>query len=160
MKKAVHIVALLAAATTWTLVVSAHGTSAPPPGERPQTTPTLALVGCVERIEPPARRAGETAPPPPPAYKLVDVQPGPGQRAPQPVTAETQYLLSAPASIKLSDFQNQRVEVTGTLGVTAKPPASEQRGATPGSTLPASTLNVMTVKVVSTECKPPRVTFR
>ena len=158
MKKAVHIVAL-AAATTWTLVASAHGTSAPPAGERSQTTPTLALVGCVERIEPPARRAGETAPLPPPAYKLVDV-PGPGERAQQPVTAETEDLLSAPASIKLSDFQNQRVQVTGTLAFTAKPPASEQRGATPGSTLPASTLNVMSVKVVSTECKPPRVTFR
>ncbi len=159
MRKAVHIVALLAAATPWTLVASAQGPSAPPVGERSQTTPTLALVGCVERIEPPARRAGETAPLPPPAYKLVDVELG-GQRAQRPATAETQYLLAAPASTKLSDFQNQRVEVTGTLGITAKPPASEQRGATPGSTLPASTLNVMSVKVVSTECKPPRVTFR
>ena len=149
MKTAGSIVAVLATAMAGLV---SQGTPPAPQGEQ-APAPTVTLVGCVERIEPPATAAGKTAPP---AYKLIDIQPGTGQRTEKPLTPDTQYLLEAPAAIKLSDFQNQRIEVTGTLTANPPPADSAQRGAARGAQTPTTTLNVKSAKVVSTECKAPR----
>ena len=144
------IVAVLATAMAGLV---SQGAPPAPQGEQ-AAVPTVTLVGCVERVEPPAAPAGKTAAP---AYKLIDIQPGTGQQTQKPLTPETQYLLEAPAGIKLSDFQNQRIEVTGTLTANPRPADSAQRGAARGAPTLATTLNVKSAKVVSTECKAPRV---
>jgi hypothetical protein len=149
MKTAGSIVAVLATAMGGLV---SQGTPPSPQGEQ-AAAPTVTLVGCVERVEPPAPPAGTTASP---AYKLIDIQPGSGQRT-EKLTPDTQYLLEAPAGIKLSDFQNQRIEVTGTLTANPRPADSAQRGAARGAQTPTTTLNVKSAKVVSTECKAPRV---
>ena len=146
-------VVVLAFATATLGLVSVQGT--PPAGQERGQAPAQAvtLIGCVERIEPPAASTGK---PSAPAYKLIDIQPGSGQSLQKPVSPETQYLLEAPAAIKLSDFQNQRIEVTGTLTATPRPADSPQRGEARGAIMPTSTLSVKSAKVVSTECKAPR----
>ena len=156
MRRTGNFLAALVVATMCTLVASAQSTS-PPAQEKSQGAATaMTLVGCVERIEPPAGPPGKSAAAP--AYKLMDVQPGTGQKMQQPLTPATQFLLEAPASINLSEFQNQRVEVTGTVTAHAHAPAPAQKGETRGpAPMPTSTLTVKSMKVVSTECKAPRV---
>ena len=152
--------------TTLTAVVAAgllaNGALAQQPSmTNPQQTASKAavvsLIGCVERV---AATPGRGTTPPAPqgsAYKLIDVQPGTGTTA--NLKADSQFLLTVSTSlttpIDLGKFQNQWVEVTGTISPAApkvNPPAT-----TPPTreTAPASlpTFTATALKVVSTECK-------
>ena len=128
------------------------------PQETASKPAVVSLIGCVERVTatPPAR--GTTPPAPQVAtYKLIDVQPGAGTTA--TLKPGSQFLLTvatAPATpIDFGKFQNQWVEVTGTISPV--PPAKGNPQATPrpagdaAAALP--TLATTAVKVVSTECK-------
>ena len=111
--------------------------------------PLMALIGCVERVMPPAPPPGAPATPAAtPVYKLIDVQPGSSVQQ-KPMTLAPEYLVAGPESIAFSKYQNQWVEVTGRMFAAAvsTPPAA--RGAKP---LPA-TFTVQSIKVISTECK-------
>ena len=128
-----------------------------PPLQRPAAasaaqTPTgaVSLIGCVERV-PAAQGAPATAQP---TFKLIEVQPGPGTTMSMKV--DTQFLLAAgkPSAtpIDLGKFQNQRVEVTGTIA--PAPPAKANPQTKPGdTTAPLPTLTLTSLKLVSTECK-------
>ena len=132
------------------------------PETSPQQTPSKAavsLIGCVERVmaTPPVR--GTTQPAPQgPAYKLIDVQPGKGTVS--NLKADSQFLLTVSTSlttpIDLGKFQNQWVEVTGTISPV--PPAKVNPQATarptgPSAAAPLPTFATTAVKVISTECK-------
>ena len=72
------------------------------------------------------------------------------------MVVDKEYLLTAPESVKLSDYQNQRVEATGTLSaIPDAVPGQPARGEpqTPTATPRLSVLKIVSVKVVSTECK-------
>jgi hypothetical protein len=72
------------------------------------------------------------------------------------MVVEKEYLLATRESVTLSDYQNQRVEVTGTLSaIPDAAPAQPARGEaqTSPATSRLSILKVASVKVVSTECK-------
>ena len=102
---------------------------------------------------------GTTAPmPQTPAYRLIDVQPGTGTAT--TLKPNSQFLLTVSASvatpIDFGKFQNQWVEVTGTM--TPVPPAPANRQANPPpagqtATAPLPTFTTTALKVVSTECK-------
>jgi hypothetical protein len=142
-------VAAVAAATT--LLAAQNGAPQSKPAASQQTaqqTAPVTIAGCVERSVLPGARTGA-----PPAYKLIDTQPGPaptpaGKPVKTPLALEPQYWLQAPASIDLGKFQNQRVEVTGTIStpVAALPPDA------PKDT-PKSTLVLTTLRMISEECK-------
>ena len=115
--------------------------------------PLVSIIGCVDRVMPPPPPPGApAAPSAPPAYKIIDVQPG-SSAGQKPMTLASEYLVTGPASIAFSKYQNQWVEVTGRMLVAAlstpstTPPAA--RGAKP---LPA-TFSAQTIKVIATECK-------
>jgi hypothetical protein len=85
---------------------------------------------------------------------LIETGPAPATAAGRsttkpPPAIEPQYLLTAPASIDLGKFQNQRVEVTGTVSLAPvpKPPA------TVPSDAPKSVLAAMAVRLINNECK-------
>ena len=118
----------------------------------------VSLIGCVERVTatPPGRG---TTPPTPQgsAYTLIDVQPGTGTAA--NLKPDSQFLLTVSTSsttpIDLGKFQNQWVEVTGTISP-APPPKVNPPATTPPTRETAALLPTFTataVKVVSTECK-------
>jgi len=113
---------------------------------RPSAAPVLVLIGCVERM-PPATPATNPTAPVVPTFKIMDVQAGgTGQK---PATLAPEYLVVGPETIQFSKFQNQWVEVTGsiTAAPAAPTPARGQRGAA------LSTFTVTALKVVATECK-------
>jgi hypothetical protein len=117
--------------------------------QTPQATPTpITIQGCVERVMPQG-----TKPAGPPQYKLIETAPATptprGTPPKPPVALESQYWLTAPASIDLGKFQNQRVEVMGTISPSPapKPPATVPPDA------PKSVFAALQVKMVSNECK-------
>ena len=121
------------------------------PQQAASTTGVVSFIGCVERVP-----AGPSAPgTTPPAYKLIDIQPGAGTR--MPVKPDTQVILTPAKSlatpIELGKFVNQWVEVSGTLAPAPTVTATSQ--AKPGATAtgPLSTLMMTSLKVVATECK-------
>jgi hypothetical protein len=129
------------------------------PQETASKPAMVSLIGCVERMlaAPPV---GGTTPPAPQgaAYKLIDVQPGTGTTA--NLKPGSQFLLTVATSLKtpidLGKFQNQWVEVTGTIS--AVPPAKPNPQATPrpsgeAAGAPLPTFAMTALKVVSTECK-------
>jgi len=131
-------------------VVAGAAVSAQTPRPTPTPAPVVVLIGCVELMTPvtptnPATPAVAT-------YKIVDVQPGgAGQK---PMTLAAEYHIVGPDSIAFARYQNQRVELTGSISAApaqapAPPPGRGQRTQTP---LP-STFMVTALKVVSTECK-------
>jgi len=171
MRRLTNFAAALAMATTGLGGVLLAQAGPPARSEQNPPAPAVALIGCVERIAPPATPAGSKAPAVAPAFKLIDTQPGGGSPvvgragAPSPapppakqppMVVEKEYLLAAPESIKLSDYQNQRVEATGTLSaIPEAAPAQPARGEpqAPPAAPRLSVLKIASVKVVSTECK-------
>ena len=119
----------------------------------------VSLIGCVERVTatPPVR--GTTQPTPQaPTYKLIDVQPGKGTVA--NLKADSQFLLTVSTSlttpIDLGKFQNQWVELTGTISPVPPAKVNPQASTRPTgetATAPLPTFVTAAVKVVSTECK-------
>ena len=134
-----------------------------PPAVSPQQTAAKAtvvsLIGCVERVTATPPAPGTTKPAPQgPAYKLIDVQPGAGTTA--TLKADSQFLLTVSTSlttpIDLGKFQNQWVEVTGTISPVASEkvnPQATTRPAGQATPEPLPTFTTTSVKVVSTECK-------
>ena len=128
------------------------------PQQATSKTAVVSLIGCVERVmaTPPARGVTPSAPQTP-TYKLIDVQPGAGTTA--VVKADSQFLLAVSTTlttpIDLGRFQNQWVEVTGTISpeppTKATPQAAGRPAAETATALP--TFTTTAVKVVSTECK-------
>lgn len=145
----------------------------------PQTPPApVTLIGCIARA-PQATAATSTVPATPAPFTphiLTDTQAGGGSpvvdrsggratSTPTPpakpaMVVEHQYWLKAPATIALAQYENQRVEVVGTLA--AEPAATGAsaagtRGQTPptgtAKDRPTSVLTLTSVKVLSTECK-------
>jgi len=113
----------------------------------PTSAPVVALIGCVERMTPATPPANPAAPVVP-AFKIMDVQPGAGQK---PARLATEYLIVGPESIPFAKYQNQWVEVTGSISATPNPsPTPAGRGQAPA---PLATFTVTALKVVSTECK-------
>jgi hypothetical protein len=116
----------------------------------PQSTQApITILGCVERTMTPGAKPGT-----PTQFRLIETGPAPATAAGRsttkpPPAIEPQYLLTAPASIDLGKFQNQRVEVTGTVSLAPvpKPPA------TVPSDAPKSVLAAMAVRLINNECK-------
>ena len=149
MSAPIHVVIL-----TWTILSTApiYQQSTPTPAQQATAgAGPVSLIGCVERL-PAAQGAPATAPA---TFKLIEVQPGAGTR--MTVRVDAQFLLanakSATAPIELGKFQNQRVEVTGTIA--PAPPTVVNPQAKPGEAAAASlpTFTLTSLKVVSTECK-------
>ena len=119
----------------------------------------VSLIGCVDRVPATSAGRGTTTPvPQTPAYRLIDVQPGTGTAT--TLKPNSQFLLAVATSvttpIDLGKFQNQGVEVTGTM--TPAPPAKVAaqptvRPPAESATAQLPTLTTTAVKVVSTECK-------
>ena len=137
-----------------------------PVAQQPPTTGTqqtasksavVSLIGCVERVSATSPVPGNTQTTPQrPAYKLIDVQPGAGTT--WTTKADSQFLLTVSTSlttpIDLGKFQNQRVEVTGTILPVPPGRMNPQAPARPaGEPEPLPTLTTTSLKVVSTECK-------
>ena len=162
--------ARLLAATSLTGALAAipvAAQNAPQTADPQATTGTpVAIIGCVERTlaTPPdavSRTTASSTAQPAPAYKLIDAQPGGGSpvqdptgrvSAPAvkgPATTEPQYWLAGPATIEFVKYQNQRVEVIGTLSPVAKTATAEP---TPPDA-PKTVLTATNVRVLSTECK-------
>jgi hypothetical protein len=123
-------------------------------GRASQPPPIVGVVGCVDRLLPPAAPNATTdpAPVPPPRYKLVDVQPGPSPDPRQPpIVPGLEYEIVGPATMEFSKYQNQWVELTGTIGLPA--PAAAKSAAGRGQPRPLPVLTVLTLKVVTNECK-------
>ena len=162
-------------ATLFAGLILAAGAAVQEPQSAKQaaTGPQVAIIGCVDRIAPaltgdpasptppPARQA--VAAPATPAYKLIDAQPGGGSpvvdasgrvisapTAKAPEVTDPQYWLTGPATIDFARYQNQRVEVVGTLAAPATTPTVQT---TPPPDAPKSVLAAISVRVVSTECK-------
>jgi hypothetical protein len=127
-------------------VVFAQQAGQPTRGEQ---GPVFALIGCIERVVPPAPAAGPKPAASAPTFKLTDVQPS--STVPQkPKVYEKEYLVTGPESMAFSKFQNQWVEVTGTIAPPKPPPpAGGDKPAAP----PLGTVHVATIKLMSTECK-------
>ena len=131
-------------------LVAGAAASAQTPRPAATPAPVVVLTGCVELMTPvtPSNPAAPVVP----TYKIMDVQPGgTGQK---PMTLAAEYHIVGPDSIVFGRFQNQRVELTGSISAApaqapASPPGRGQRAQTP---LP-STFTVTALKVVSTECK-------
>ena len=122
------------------------------PTTQTATPAVISLIGCVERVMPTPRRASDPAPPQQtPMFKLIDVQPGTGTQ--KAIASGTEFALTVAPTIEIGKFQNQWVEVTGSMAparpATATPQPTGQK--TPPTPLPA--FNVTALKVVSTECK-------
>lgn len=135
------------------LAVAASVTGAVAIAQTPTPTPApVTIAGCVERTMTPGSKPGSA-----PQFRLIDTAPatpapppgGRGTTAKPPIPIERQYLLTAVASIDLGKFQNQRVEVLGTVAPApvATPPATAAADA------PRFVLAAMQVKMVSNECK-------
>ena len=133
------------------------------PAQQPASKPAVvSLIGCVERVATPTPTppAAGTAQPASqrPAYKLIDVQPGPGTTTSW--KTDSQFLLSVSPTlttpIDFGKFQNQWVEVTGTMSpgpaakVTPQPTPTPKPTAEPA---PLLTFTTASVKMISTECK-------
>ena len=147
------------------IVVASAAAQNPPQTTTPQTATAqkpVAIIGCVERALPAAGEPTETAQPAR-TYKLIDTQPGGGSPvmdrtgrvvstppAEAPPVVDPQYWLAGPTTIDFAKYQNQRVEIIGTLS-----PAQTvvSQPATPPQDAPKSVLTVTNVRVVSTECK-------
>jgi hypothetical protein len=131
-------------------LVAGAAASAQTPRATATPAPVVVLIGCVELMTPvtPTNPATRVVP----TYKIMDVQPGgTGQK---PMTLAAEYHIVGPDSIVFGKFENQRVEVTGSITAApaqapTPPPGRGQRAQTP---LP-STFTVTALKVVSTECK-------
>jgi hypothetical protein len=128
------------------------------PHQTPSQAAVVSLIGCVERVTAPPVRGTTQPAPQGPAYKLIDVQPGTGTVA--NLKADSQFLLTVSTTLKtpidLGKFQNQWVEVTGTISP-APPPKVNPPATTPptreAAAVPLSTLTTTALKVISTECK-------
>jgi hypothetical protein len=149
------------------------------PQTMPQTTPkpapaAVTLIGCVERAAADPTSGRQTQAALPAAYKLIDAQAGgsspvvdvrggratppppPPSTPPRPtMVVEHQYWMTAPASIDLSKYQNQRVEVIGTIGSVGQlgGRGKDATGQPVAGTQPMSMLTITSLKVLSTECK-------
>jgi hypothetical protein len=148
---AIAAAALLA---TGPLAQQRPSTSSPQATSKPAV---VSLIGCVERVTatPPARGTAQPTPEVP-AYKLIDVQPGAGTTT--TLKADSQFLLAVSNTlttpINLGKFQNQRVEVTGTIAPAPPATVNPQPPARPAvETAPLPTFTASSLKVVSTECK-------
>ncbi|HEX5216231.1 MAG TPA: hypothetical protein VFV98_12265 [Vicinamibacterales bacterium] len=125
-----------------------------PSMQKPTPTP-VSVQGCVDRAMPdaplmymlidaqaggaspvvPAGRGGTPAPPPPKA----------------PITVEPRYWLTgATSTIDFSKHQNQRVEV---VGLVMNAPAMKPGAKPLPPDAPKATLQVSSIKMLSTECK-------
>jgi hypothetical protein len=142
-----------------------------PPSTPKPATPAVTLIGCVDRAttDPTAGRQTQAALPA--TYKLIDAQAGGsspvvdargGRATPPPppppkptMVVEHQYWMTAPASIDLSKYQNQRVEVIGTIGSVGQlgGRGKDATGQPVAGTQPMSMLTITSLKVLSTECK-------
>lgn len=133
--------------------------STPSPQQTPAKPAVVSLIGCVDRVPvtPPVRG---TAPPTSqaPAYRLIDVQPATGTAA--TLKPNSQFLLAVSTSlttpIDLGKFQNQWVEVTGTISTVPSVTANPQTTPRPtgdAAAAPLATFTTTGVKVISTECK-------
>lgn len=133
--------------------------STPSPQQTASKPAVVSLIGCVERVMPAQPARGTTQPAPQAtAYKLIDVQPGTGTSA--NLKPGSEFLLTVATSlttpIDFGKFQNQWVEVTGTISPAPPPkvnPPGTTRPAGEASPAPLPTLTTTAVKVVSTECK-------
>ena len=138
---------------TWTLLSTAPLLQQAPATSEQQATSgagPVSLIGCVERL-PAVQGAPASAPA---TFKLIEVQPGAGTRMTMKVDA--QFLLenakSLATPIELGKFQNQRVEVTGTIAPASPTVVNPQtKPGEAATSLP--TLTLTSLKVVSTECK-------
>jgi hypothetical protein len=145
-----------------------------PPTASPQAATAqkpVAIIGCVERALPVPDDPSRTGPPvgappstPARAYKLIDTQPGGGSPvtdragrvistppAEAPAVVDPQYWLAGPATMDFATYQNQRVEIIGTLSPADGPAAVGAQA--PPQDAPKSTLTAASVRVISTECK-------
>jgi hypothetical protein len=148
---------VVATALLATGLVAQQASTASP--QQTSKAPVVSLIGCVHR-EPAAAPAGGATQPTPQvvAYRLTDVQPGTGTTV--NLKAESQFFLtvatSLPTPIDLGKYQNQWVEVTGTISpvtaATAKPQTAPPKTGQ-AAPVPLSMLTATAVKVVSTECK-------
>ena len=142
--------AVLTLALLFTSSVSQQSATTNPQATTPGAG-VVTLIGCVERSPVPPGTQGST----PVTYKLIDVQPGPGTR--MGLQTGSQFLLASAKSlttpIDLVKFQNQRVELTGT--VSPAPPATVNPVTKPGEKIaePLPTFTITSLKSVSTECK-------
>ena len=127
-------------------LVAGAAVSAQTPRPTATPAPVVVLIGCVELMKPVT--PSNSAAPVVPTYKIMDVQPGgAGQK---PMTLAAEYHIVGPDSIAFAKFENQRVELTGSISAApAQTPARRQRAQTPS----LSTFTVTALKVVSTECK-------
>ena len=160
---ALGVSALFAGATAQLMAQAGRGDQAPAAPAR-----VVGLVGCLERLPPPAGRAGQAAPAAGPAFRLTNVHaadapPAAGERVGTPPPAggrpplvvEQEYLVVAAEPVKLADHVNTRVEVTGTLGaVPETAPSQPQRGEVkPAAPSRITMITVTAIKPVSSECK-------
>ena len=151
--------------TPFTALVAVLLATQPMPQQAATTNPQItaqsgavvSLVGCVEQMTAPTAARATTQPAPQrPAFKLIDAQPGASTRT--TLKAESQFLLAVATSlstpIDLAKFQNQWVEVTGTItpvpSATENPPVAARPA---GETVQLPTFTLTSLKVVSTECK-------
>ena len=81
---------------------------------------------------------------------VVPIQPG-SSVAQKPKVYAKEYFVVGPESIVFSKYQNEWVEVTGTITEVASgtPATGGEKAATP----PLSTVTVTAIKMISTECK-------
>ena len=146
----ITVVAMAAAAVAAMATAQQRGQTTPTPRATPAA---VVLIGCVERVMPASPTGTSAAAAAPPTYKIMDVQPGTGAGQ-KPMTPAAEYLLAGPESIPFSKYQNQWVEVTGTITAAAPAPAQSARGQKPApAPPPLPTFTVTALKVVSTECK-------
>ena len=144
----------------------------PQSAKQAATGPRVAIIGCVDRVAPAVTGDPVSTTPPTarqsaaaatPAYKLIDTQPGGGSpvidasgrvisapTAKAPEVTDPQYWLTGPATIDFAKYQNQRVEIVGTLGAPTGAPTVQT---TPPADAPKSVLTAISVRVISTECK-------
>lgn len=117
--------------------------------------PLIAMIGCIERVMPPPPPPGTppaSAPAAPPAYKIMDVQPGSSIRQ-KPMAFATEYIVVGPESIAFSKYQNQWVEITGHMSAASPSGTPPTPPVARGQKAPPATFTVSTIKVINTECK-------
>ena len=137
----------IAGALVLSVVCGAAALAQKPTPQATQTPAPITIAGCVERMMVPGSKPGAE-----PHFRLIETAPAtpappPGKKP--PVAIERQYLLTAVPSIDLGKFQNQRVEVIGTV----KPAPQPTPPATVPPDAPKSVFSVMQIKMISNECK-------
>jgi hypothetical protein len=151
------------------LIAAGAAAQEPQTNQAAAASPQVAIIGCVDRAVPtlPDDPTRTTPPPggqrPAAAYKLIDTQPGGGSPvvdatgrvlstppAKGPEVVEPQYWLAGPPTIDFAKYQNQRVEIIGSLKPSDR--ATTAQATTPPDA-PKTVLTATSLRVVSTECK-------